>query len=306
MLAREAKTAGHPRAPERWLLYLFRFLVFGALAILMLLGVRTLVYSLTSSATSRVAPAPARPSATGAASDGFPTLAAEAFAARFAQAYETYDGGNPAARQQALLGYLPPTSDPGLGWDGQGRQTASAALPSGIEVRDRQRALVTVAVEVTPFARDGRAQAARWIYLAVPVVAEQGALAVAGRPAEVPAPARAAWAPPSPPPADDAALEAYLRQTLPDFFRAYASDSPQALAQYAAPGATLRGLGGQVAFGDLLSVRAPLGAADRRTAVVSVRWSQPANGAGLAQDYQVQLIRVAGQWRVSDVEPALD
>src|SRR2546425_520829 len=81
--------------------------------------------------------------------------AAEAFAVRFTMAYLSFDPSRADGRRQALQPYVADGSDPGMGWDGSGRQTVAAALPSEVTVRDARRSLVTVAALV-----DG----GRWLY----------------------------------------------------------------------------------------------------------------------------------------------
>jgi hypothetical protein len=267
-----------------------RVLVLAVLAVLLLLGVRDLVRPFV--AGRQAGPASSNPVA------AYPVQAAEAFAVRFAMAYLTFDSAQPRMRQQALASYLEESGDPSLGWDGSGRQTAQQALPSAIEVRDAHRALVTVAVLV-----DG----GRWLYLAVPVVADQGGLAVSGAPALVPAPGRASWQPSSAPADDvDSTLSSQLRPSLASFFRAYASGSQAELGYYAAPGATFAGLGGQVELAGLTDLEVSQGQADRRTAVASVRWLDRRSGASLAQSYRLELVQAGGKWLVGQVAPAGD
>jgi hypothetical protein len=274
--------------------------VFGVLAALLLLGVRTLVLSVTNARLARPAAAPAATD-----TSGFPTLAAEAFAAQFGQAYETYDSANVQAHQQAVAAYLPEGSDPTVGWDGQGKQIAAVGVPSGITVLDQRRAVVVVAVQVGPF-RDGREQTPRWVYLAVPIVADRGALAVSGKPSIVAPPALASVQPVTQAVgSEDTDLESSLKQTLPAFLKAYASSSQAELQVYAAPGVTLRGLGGQVELSELTGVVVPQGGPDQRTALITVRWADRASGASFTQDYRLRLTQVAGQWHVSAVEPAV-
>lgn len=135
---------------------------------------------------------------------------AAALAGAFAVDYLSWDEEDPARRGRVLSGYLAlPGGDPAhLGWDGTGRQRADFALPGRVRADGEGRVLVDVRVRVTPYraaegahrrpgARDReRAQLgvpavapspqsrrweglpARWVRLSVPVVWENGRLAV--------------------------------------------------------------------------------------------------------------------------------
>jgi Conjugative transposon protein TcpC len=272
---------------EAWLRRLLRGLLLAVLALLLLLGLRDVVRPFVN----------VRPggSATQSPTAAYPRQAAETFAVRFAMAYLTFDSAQPRARQQALAAYLEGGSDPNLGWDGSGRQTAAEGLPSDIVVRDEHRALVTVAVLV-----DG----GRWEYLAVPVVADQGGLAVAGAPALVPPPGRASWQSSNDTAGDvDTTLSSQLRPSLSAFFRAYASGSQAELGYYAAPGVAFSGLGGDVQLAELSDLQVGQGGVDRRTALARVRWLDRRSGASLAQSYRLDLVQVSGKWLVGRVAP---
>ena len=274
---------------RRFLLWAFRTLVVLVLLLLLLLGVRDVVRGVIT-APARTGQPPASP----APQSEFPRDAAQAFATRFALAYETYDASNQDARKNALQPYLADGADASLGWNGIGKQTATLALPSGIDVRDRHTATVDLAVLVNN---------GRWIYLAVPVFADSnGQLVVPGTPAILPAPQKAsAPAPPADP--GDTQLSGQLEPNLRTFFQAYAASSQNELTYYAAPGATLHGLDGSVKFGSLTMLHLDTGGSTRQ-ALVRVQWVDPASNAGLAQDYRLTLQLVGGQWHVAAVAPA--
>lgn len=274
---------------EAWVRNLLRVLLVAVLGVLLLLGVRDVVRSFV---TTRPAPPQAKPAAS------YPRDAAEAFAVRFAMTYLTFDSANPSARQRALSTYVAAGGDPELGWDGSGRQTALEGVPSGIEVQGADQAVVTVAVLVD--------QQQRWIYLAVPVIADQGALAVAGAPALVPPPGRASWQQPSSTTSDDedATLSSQLRPSLTAFFQAYAQSSASELGYYAAPGVQIAGLNGEVEVGDLSELQVSQGGPDERSAVATVRWLDRRSGASLTQSYRLRLVQVQGKWLVGQVSPS--
>ncbi len=287
MVRRLAPGSGSFGGSEAWLRRGLRALLVSALAVLLLLGLRDVVRPFTTGRTLSRVPVQA--------GQAYPREVAEVFAARFAMAYLTYDSAHPQVRRQALQPYLPDNADPALGWDGQGRQTAIAALPSGIEVRGDQLALITVAVQV-----DG----GRWVYLVVPIAADPGGLVVEAAPALVAPPGRASWRPPAQGTEEDSALESQLRPSLTAFFGAYARSSASELAYYTAPGALIGGLGGEVDFGELQDLVVEQGPPDRRQALAGVRWRDPRSGGSLVQRYRLELVQVDGKWLVRAVSPA--
>jgi hypothetical protein len=272
---------------EAWWRNLLRVLLIAALGLLVLLGLRDAVRPFVA---GRPVPAPTSPTAV------YPREPAEAFAVRFAMTYLSFDGAHPDARQRALAVYLPDGGDPALGWDGNGKQTALEGVPAGIEVESANRALVTVAVLVDQ---------QRWVYLAVPVVSDQGGLAVAAAPALVPPPGRASWQQSSNAASDDqdSTLSSQLRPSLTAFFRAYASSSGNELAYYTAPGAQLQGLSGEVALGELSDLSVAQGGSEGREALATVRWLDRHSGASLTEGYRMRLVLINGKWLVGQVSP---
>jgi Conjugative transposon protein TcpC len=271
---------------QRWLLWAFRSLVVAVLILLLLLGVRDVVRDVVQ---------PGGGAAGGAASPPpFPREAAEAYAVRFALAYATFDSSDQMSHQQALAPFLPDGADPLLGWNGSGKQTATAAVASGIQVQSPSSADVSVAVLVDK---------GRWIYLAVPVIIDQGRLLITHPPALLPAPSKAST-PSSPAPNDDSQLETKLSGTLADFFKAYAAGSTTELTYMAAPGVVVQGLNGIVNFDSLAELHIPQAGGDTRQATALVRWQDATSNAELTQQYQLTLKLVAGDWRVAAIDPA--
>lgn len=281
--ARLPRSAG---TTEEWARRGFRVLLLAALLVLLLLGLRDIVRPFLGEAQPR--------GQTVDATASYPRDAAQAFAARFALAYLTFDAAHPEQRRLALEQYI--AADSGSAdWDGQGKQTAVQALPSGVDARDGAHAVVTVAVLV-----DG----GRWVYLDVPVVADGPRLAVSGTPILLPPPAVAVAAPLADVVDQDPGLSSQLLPYLTAFMRVYAASSQAELAYYAAPGVDLSGLGGQVTLAgiDALSVEQPSGT--ERSVVAVVGWTDPANGATLTQRYRLRLLQADGKWLVEDVGAA--
>lgn len=239
--------------------------------------------------------APSRPAVRGAASptsQTFPMAAVDAVATRFSLAYFTYDPARPDQRAQSLSAFLPAGADMTVGWNGQGSEQALAAVVAGSQQLDDDRALVTVATEVT---------GGRWLYVQVPLSAHAGNVTVTGPPAAIPAPGPSSAAPPQAP-AQDAELTGQLQSALAAFFATYAGSGD--LAYYTPPGVHLSGLGGALNFTQLESAEVYAGTGDRRSATATVEWTDPVTRASMVQLYQLQLIAVAGRWYVASVSAA--
>ena len=274
---------------EQLMQRLLRVLFVAVLLVLLLLGVRDVLRPFVPFLAGRQPPT-ADPAA------AYPREAAQAFAVRFALSYETYDSAHPEVRQKALAPYLADGADLAAGWDGNGKQSAVHALPSGIDVQDAREAQVTVAVLIDN---------GRWVYVSVPVIANQGAFAVAAAPALVPSPGKAATAQPGPDLnfQDDSALSNQLRASVTTFFSAYARSKTNDLDYYSAPGVHFPGLGGAVDLAELTSLSVALGPSDRRVAVAGVRWVDRATGASFVQPYRLELALYADRWLVSQITP---
>ena len=123
-------------------------------------------------------------------------------------------------------------------------------------------------------------------------------------------------------PVNDSAAAAALTGQLPGFFRAYASGDQQTLGRFLAPGASVTGLGGAVAFGSISGMEVPPGGATRQIAV-SVKWqlagqSQPrprgrhaarissisAASPGLVMTYEMTVVRQNGTWYIEAIGPS--
>jgi hypothetical protein len=193
-----------------------RYLAFGVLVLLLLLGLRSLFFSPAASAPARAAATADAPS--------------RAFALQFARAYLTYDVDRPAVRSRALAPFLSDAVDAQAGvFAAGGRQEVIWA-----EVASDQAALtggraitVAAALDTQPLP----------IYLTVTVAHERGGpLSLVGYPAFVGAPA-ISRDPPSvrQSPVDDDELTAVVARAL----RNYLGASAQNLKADLAPGAAV-------------------------------------------------------------------
>ena len=295
--SRPARTWGG--AGGRWLVWLFRSI---AWAVLLLIGFRGVMAILSSETSSGPAATPAAP-ATRVVS--FPVSLADAYALQFAQVYLNYSPADAARRASQLSAFLPPGSDPQLGWSGTGSSQLQSEQVAGTDVRDAHHAIVTLLARVN----------GQLMQLGVPIYAASGALVVTGAPAWLPAPARAAL-PTAPPAGTDPATQAQLgSQLLHDFFTAYASGDQEALSRDLAPGTSLTGLNGAVVFRSLAGLTVPPGGATRHI-IATVAWSVPprkANGqaargaaAQLTMSYALTVVKRSGTWYVSGISAAND
>lgn len=219
---------------------------------------------------------------------------ATAFAVQFTHDYLNYDQAQPDVRERDLRAYLAPGLDPQLGWDGQGTQVAVLTVPIQT-VTQGDRVVVTVAAQVTG------EDAPRWVHLAVPLAQDQDMRwAVIAQPAYVPRPG--AGNPASDPDAEvDPELSSSLTAAMEQLFRAYATEGAVAIGGVTAPGATIRGLQGQVTFVEIDAVRIMAGDGDTRTGSVTVTWNDAITGGSISQTYVVDLVGSGDGWLVEGV-----
>lgn len=221
----------------------------------------------------------------------FPSGAASAYALEFAGVYLNYDQRTAVDRQRRLEYFLPEGTDGQFGWNGVGQLQVQSMNVSSVEARDDNNGVVTV------LARTGD----RWFRLAVPIYARDGALAIAGRPALLPPPARAAL-PQAPIRERDTVAEGELQSVLDGFFKAYAADDRTALSRFADQ-TTIVGLAGAVNFVQVREVIVPSGSQAERTVFATVAWQIPPSdprGAGgeLEQSYELTVVKKDGTWYV--------
>ncbi|REE96055.1 conjugal transfer protein [Thermomonospora umbrina] len=227
----------------------------------------------------------------------FPTGAASAFALQFGNVYLHLDPQTGPDRARRLEPFLPEGTVGQFGWNETGTLQIDSVHVAGVEARDDTNGIVTL------LARSGD----RWLSLAVPVYAKDGAMVVSARPAFLPPPGRAR--PPQTGVGErDTPLETELSSVLGGFFPAYAASDIPSLTRFT-DGAAITGLGRSLTFDGLLEVVAPRGPADRRTVTVTVTWALPgSNGAGqeakLEQTYELTVVKKDGTWYVRSIQGA--
>jgi Conjugative transposon protein TcpC len=275
-------------AGGRWAVWIMRVLVW---AVLLIIGVRGVIAIALNQKT------PSGSTATIAGKAGparsFPAGVAEAYALQFASVYLNVNQSTAGQRAQQLAGFLPGGSDPQLGWNRAGSLSLQSAQVAGIDVRDRQHAVVTVLARVND----------RLMELGVPVYAAGGGMVVSGQPAWLPAPAQIS--PPAPVSQNsDPTGTAALQAQLPAFFQAYASGDSATIARFLAPGAAVTGLGGAVTYSSIATLYVPAGG-DTRQITVSVVWQIPAQkGAApvqLPMTYDMTVVSQNANWYVKSV-----
>ena len=281
-------------AGGRWLVWTFRVVVWAVLLIIGYRGVMAIVLNETPPSTTPPAPAASTPA--------FPVQEASAYALQFGQVYLNFSPATAAERASELSAFLPAGSSSQFGWNGNGSLTVQSVQAAGVQVQSAHSAVVSVLALAN----------GRLIDLSVPVYYSGGALVVSGEPALTSPPAGVA------PPAAaketvDRPAQQELTGQLPAFFRAYASGSSAQLAPFAAPGAKLTGLGGQVSFGGITGVSVPAAAGSVRQITVTVAWlpaSTPSAGPGnssaggraqIEMTYAMTVVQRAGRWFVSSI-----
>jgi len=290
---RDRTATGWRGAGGRWLVWVFRVVVW---AVLLLIGYRGVTAIMSGETNSGGAPAPAATQGS-----AFPSDLAGAYALQFGQVYLNADPATASQRSANLAPFLPAGADSQLGWNGTGTLRLQSEQVAGVAVQDAHHAVVTLLARVN----------GQLMELGVPVYYADKALAVSGEPAWLPAPPRAAVPTPEPP-SSDAATQAELMNQLPAFFQAYASGDQATLGRFLAPGTSLTGLGGQLAFGSLAGVTVPAGG-DTRQVTATVVWHVPgpanppsaASPAGLEMSYALTMVKRSGTWYISAIGSSL-
>jgi hypothetical protein len=296
--SRAGQTASQWRgAGGRWLIWVARAI---AWAVLLLIGYRG-VLAIIQGPAPRAPAAPATLSSEGAQ---FPVTLAEAYALQFGDVYLDFSPASAAVRNQDLAKFLPPGTDPSLGFDATGTLRMLGEQVAAVSVTGRHTAIVTLLARLSN---------GRLIELGVPVYASAGGMSVSGYPALLPGPVKAV-----PPPASqrtsDQATEAALQAQLPAFFQAYASGDQATLARFTAPGAHITGLRGDVSFGGIDNVYVPAGGSTRQISV-TVSWQLQGSAAAsvakstaagvaspaLQMTYQMTVVRQAGSWDIRSI-----
>ncbi len=280
----------------RWRLWPLRVVLWAALLVIAYRGVTAIVFGHAG------APPADGASASGATTGRFPVALAEAYASQFGQVYLNFSPATQAQREQELTAFLPASvaaADPDLGWNGTGQLSLQSEQVAGIAVQDGHHAVVTLLATVN----------GQLMELGVPIIASGGSVVVAGEPAWLPAPQQV-----SPPPAaggrSDPVAQAELMKQLPAFFQAYANGDSAALSRFAAPGTSLTGLGGAVAFGSIAGLDVPPGGLTRQI-TVAVIWQLPsqasAGTAKLEMTYRMSVFDLqSGKWYVNEISASTE
>jgi conjugative transposon protein TcpC len=293
--ARPRGPGGWRGAGGRWLVWLFRVVLWLVLLVIGYRGVMAIVLNETPP-SSHPAVAASKQSAS------FPVTKVDAFALEFAQVYLNASPAAAVQRATDLAQFLPTGADPALGWNGKGTLTLQSVQVADTQVRNAHRAVVTLLARVN----------GKLMELGVPVFQARGGLVVSGQPAWLPAPPRVSPPQPAGPPATDTTLQTTLMNQLPAFFQAYASGSRVTLARFLAPGSTVNGLDGEVTFGSLSEVAVPPGGTTRHV-IATVEWripGQPTGGrpavtappsAGLEMTYALTIVKQNGTWYIENI-----
>jgi conjugative transposon protein TcpC len=288
---------GWSGAGGRWLLWPLRAVLWAALLIVAFRGVTAIVFNQDS----------ASPATTGTGSAStvggqFPVSLAEAYAAEFGRVYLNFSPQSQGQREQQLAAFVPASvaaANPDLGWNGVGQMTLQSEQVAGIAVQDAHQAEVTLLASVN----------GQLIELGVPIAASGDAVVVSGEPAWLPAPAQIAL-PPAASGSSDPVAQSQLNNELPAFFQAYASGDSAALNGFLAPGVSLTGLGGTVAFDSIAGLHVPPGGTTRQI-TVSVIWQlagqSMASGTKLQVTYGMSVVQQSSvKWYVKEISASIE
>ena len=287
-------------AGGRWLVWLFRGIAWLVVLVIGYNGVVAIV-------TRETAP-PASAPAVVSKGAGFPVSEAAAYALQFGQVYLNASPATSGQRARQLAAFLPPGTDPQLGWNGSGTLRLTAEYVAGVKATDAHHAVVTLLAQVNDHLME----------LGVPVYSDGHGLAVSGEPAWLAAPQHAA-VPSSSVTTSDSGTQAVLMNQLPSFFQAYASGNQVTLARFLAPGTVISGLGGHVTFGSLTGLTVPPGGSTRDI-TATVLWRVPCppvpasrlaqagqfppSAAGVEVTYELTVEQSNGSWYVKDISPS--
>jgi hypothetical protein len=276
----------------RWYWKVLRVVLIVALFVVVLVGLRTMFFPQSAHVEqTKTDPAAA-----------FPGAAAAGVADRFATNFLTWNQDDPSARVTALkqdVGGL--SNSDKFGWDGTSKQAASSAYTIAVDATSATDATVTVAVDVTPYDKDGKALPDRWQSLAVPVHIQGARPVVVGQPAIVALP-DAQKVTTGQAPAEDTALGDQTESYAKSFFDAYGATSD--VSAVSAPTAHFAGLDGAVKFQTLTSWTVYTGSGDTRQARAVVTW-KTSGGSTVTSTYAVSLARVTAgttaRWQVAAI-----
>jgi hypothetical protein len=292
-----------PGAGGRWLVWTGRIALW---AVVLLIGYRGVVAIVMGyPGLGGAAPPEARP---GDEVRGFPAALAQAYALEFGRVYLNFSPATAVRRARSLSAFLPPGTDPELGWNGSARRTLQSEQVAGIHVVSSHRAVITLLARVN----------GNLVEIGVPIYASHGALAVSGYPALLPAPAQVVPPAQAPVRQDRAAIRS-LSRSLPGFFRAFASGDALQLRKFTAGSDSITGLGGAVRFGGISRLSVPARPGGTRQVTVTVWWrfgsAQPAAGqasqanqasseAELSMSYAMTVVRHHASWLIRSISAA--
>src|SRR5580698_3079416 len=160
----------------RWLVWVARAVAWAVLLLIGYRGVLAIVEGQGTTSTPAAGPAAATPASQ------FPVSLADAYALEFGQVYLNFSPATAAARGTQLAAFLPPGSDPQLGWDGAGTQHLVSEQVAGVSVTSSRTAVVTSLARVS---------GAGLIELDVPVYASGTRMSVSGNPSLFAGPGKA-------------------------------------------------------------------------------------------------------------------
>src|SRR2546429_4692981 len=137
---KDRTASGWRGAGGRWLVWVFRVVVW---LVLLLIGYRGVTAIMEGGTTSGGAPAPAA-----IPSSNFPSALAGAYALQFGQVYLNADPATANQRASELATFLPAGADSQLGWNGNGSLVLQSEQVADVTVHDANHAEVTLLARV--------------------------------------------------------------------------------------------------------------------------------------------------------------
>ncbi len=299
---KKARRSGPGMGGGRWQRFAFLTAMLTAMALLMVLGVSRLI-------GGALVAEPTLP-----AGSEFPREAASGYVERLNKLFFTWDADNPQLRQQGLSTYYPFSEDKRYGWNSDGKQDVrDTPVTLRIDVDSDERAVVIVGMSVVTDPGSENEQV-NFLCSATSVHATSvDSMAVDSYPALVACPAAADVGVPGEQRETDPENTSDIKAQLDRFFEAYADSDVGSLRNITTDEKVTEGLDSGRSFdseeGVAVTVYQPEDGADPnvREARVAVNWMQSESGEGgsTTSEYLVTMKRVDGEWKISQLRPAL-
>ena len=292
----------------RWKILIFRWAIWAVLGLIVLGGVKSIVFPNKVNTATLGQTIGAQ-----LGFNGFPVLSGEDFARSFARDYLTFTANDSGNRSSTLAHYLPGQSSQ-ESWTNPATGAIAQSVVRGpfllnaptLFGADTTRAIYNFTAEV----RNAKGQDV-WLYLAVTVYNEKGALAISGPPGFFATPPSVAGDGAFVYPVSKTATDSFSTD-LPDFFKSWASSDSVNLPRYLQANATdavKNGMKGAVTYVSFSGLKVSDVGSKKDAAIYGPRYSEvyitwQANGNLWVQGYRMTVVHASdGKWYVQDISP---